>query len=78
MSPAKRPLLTRSDLRLALTAGLLMLAIMLGGAIIAILYPILGKAMPVPIGAALAMACARLFSGVWLSILTKLPWRWPP
>ena len=102
LSPAKRPLLTRSDLRLALTAGLsggliitlglpnpiygpvsvgatlkstvgasrgmgvqLMLAIVLGGAIIAILYPTLGKAMPVPLGAALAMACARLFSGVW-------------
>ena len=102
MSPAKRPLLTRSDLRLALTVGLfvgliitlglpnpmyglltvgaslkttvggsrsmgiqLILAIVLGGAIVAILYPTMGKVIPVPMGAALAMAFARLFAGVW-------------
>ena len=101
MSPAKRPLFTRSDLQLALTAGLsggliitlelpnpmdepltvgaslkatvgdsrsmgiqLILAIVLGGAIVAILYPTMGKVIPVPMGAALAMAFAHLFAGV--------------
>jgi uncharacterized membrane protein YccC len=100
MSPPERPLLTRSDLRLALTASLsggLMITLglpdpfygplaiaaalsgtvgatrtlglqrmqgtLLGGLIVAILYPTLRDSMPMPIGVALALACTRLFGG---------------
>ncbi|MFZ0408723.1 MAG: FUSC family protein [Cyanobium sp.] len=100
MSASARPLLTRSDLRLALTAGLAggltitlglpdpiygplavgavlggtvgvsrtlgiqrMQGTLLGAVIVAILYPTMGHILPLPIGAGLALACARLFGG---------------
>jgi hypothetical protein len=98
---AKAPkLLTRADLRLALTAGLSaglvitlglpdpvyaplavaavlggtvgasrtmgiqrMQGTLLGGVILLILHPTMSPVLPMPIGVALALACARLFGG---------------